>query len=297
METENTEVIENEILDSEDVVEEISDVTGEEIVEEYTPNLTYKVKDEERQFDERIASAIKSKEDEEYFRDLYTKADGLDTYKEKVTGMESQLGEYRDGFNNLYSGYEKIRTLRDNGDLRGLMGTLGVTDEQLLSYAIELAKEENLPDEQREAVRQQREASSRLGQLEKQVQEYETMLSQTRLEDEYRKLDMTLARPDVAEKANILKQKGVDLKDMVLEHGTYLTKINNGVEPTIEEAVNSTLTKYAWAFENPAQSQEQGLPVVKREPTLPKVKSAGASPAPSGPSSIEDLYKLRNQVL
>ena len=54
-------------------------------LEDYTPNTTYKIKDEEKSFNEKLVAGIKDKETEDHLRDLYTKADGLESYKQKFT--------------------------------------------------------------------------------------------------------------------------------------------------------------------------------------------------------------------
>lgn len=292
MSIENTEVIENEELSDEIGNEvEISDATGEVLSEEYTPNLTYKVKDEERQFDDRLSGVINNKESEDYFRDLYTRADGLPSYKEKVSSMEGELGEYRSGYNNLYNGYNKLRELRDSGDVRNLLGNLGVSDDQVLDYAISLAKEDTLPEEQKQLIQKEREYAARVESLEKQVHNYESVAQTTAMDNEYRQLDNELSRPDLAGQMDVLRQKGLDPKSMVLYHGTQMTSQNNGVEPTIAEAVMATLNAYA---KMPAQPEQ--VRVVQREATLPKASRASGSPADSGIRSIADIEKIRNQM-
>src|SRR5688500_3044500 len=50
-------------------------------VPQYTPNYKFKVMDEEKEFDDFLKGAIKTKEDEEKLRDIVTKAYGLDAHK------------------------------------------------------------------------------------------------------------------------------------------------------------------------------------------------------------------------
>ena len=130
-----------------------------EPAEEYVPSFTYKVKDEEKAFDERLTAIIKTKEDEDYIRELYTKADGLDSYKEKyeanngkLTEMESTLADFQEKHGVTQAFYQDIVAARDAGDHRKLMSSLGVGEDAILKYALDIAQERELPAEQRQVI-------------------------------------------------------------------------------------------------------------------------------------------------
>ena len=75
--------------------------TEESKENEYSPNYQYKFQDEMHDFDERVKSAIKSNEDEEFFRDLYTKSRGMDMYKGRFEESEKSLSENKEKYTSL----------------------------------------------------------------------------------------------------------------------------------------------------------------------------------------------------
>jgi hypothetical protein len=104
-----------------------ADETGEDSgaespTEEYTPDFKYSVKDEEKEFPKWMQEGIKSKEDEESLRDLFTKVEGLDGIKESRTKLEEDFTTYRDGVtNDIYpvldkiAEFDKANTMKDFG--------------------------------------------------------------------------------------------------------------------------------------------------------------------------------------
>ncbi len=92
--------------DSEDKKEVASEEKSEGETEEeenvYSPNYQYKFQDEMFEFDKRVQSSIKSKEDEEYFRDLYTKSSAMELMKTRADEASKEIDEWQ----NKYAGVE-----------------------------------------------------------------------------------------------------------------------------------------------------------------------------------------------
>lgn len=281
-------------IDTLDVTDEIEDDLIVES-EEYTPDFNYKVKDEEKQFDERFHDLVKSKEDEDWIRDLHTRADGMGHIKETLGTTQGELEEYRQGFNNLYGGFEKIKLQRDSGDLRPLMKTLGVTDDQLLEYAIKLAEEENLPDEQREAVRVNRESNDRISQLEKQISGYQSESSAALEQREMAELDSLVANPEYSPVFEVLKNGGRDVVSALKQHGNAMYRTTEQY-PSVSQVVDSFVKENSFLLNLAPRQEQAGMQTLNRQPTLPKVRASGSAPVEQGINSIEDLYKLRNAM-
>jgi hypothetical protein len=69
---------------------------------EYTPDFSYKIKDQDFEFPEWIREVVKSKEQEEYLRDLHTKADALEGIKESRGKIEMEFNNYKQDIDNQF---------------------------------------------------------------------------------------------------------------------------------------------------------------------------------------------------
>ena len=291
------DVTEDVVTPQEESSEIVIDQEPEEVITddgelvEYEPNFSYKVKDEERQFDERLRKVISDKETEEYIRDLYTKADGLDTYKQKLEDRESKLAEYERKVSELVNGYQQLKTLRDEGNYRKLMSSIGLDDEAVLNYASSLIEEMNMPEEQRQIIQKNREYEERMEALnnklatyESKVQSFEEISTQNLIKSQMDELQGYVNSND--DVAKVLKEKGLDLTQEVLAHGLMVTR-QTGVEPSVKEAFDAVVNKYKQFVTSP---QEAVADIVKnRAKTLPKIKASKES----GHVEVMTLDKLR----
>ena len=150
-----------ENLDNQDD-QQLPDNTEEqqEVVEtpEYEPNYGFNVKDESFEFDERIRPVITSKENEDYVRELYTKAHGLDSYKTKLEARENdynqlnaKYSEAESNFNKLKAGVEHLDNLSKN-DFGTLQQTLSISDDAVIARAVEIMELEKKSPEERQRI-------------------------------------------------------------------------------------------------------------------------------------------------
>lgn len=146
---------------------------GEAPASDYSPSYSYKVLDEERTFDPRLHGVIKSKEDEEYLRDLYTRADGLDNYKNKYSTVQTEFGSFKQTVTPVIEGFKKLKTYRDEKKYSDLFTDLGLEEDEVLNYALQVAQERALPEEQRRIIQHNRELERKQREYETKVQSYE----------------------------------------------------------------------------------------------------------------------------
>ena len=87
------------------VDEEVSEGEAKEAKEDnpYSPNYQYKFQDEMFDFDDRVKAAIKTPEDEEYFRDLYTKSRAMELMKTRAEETSSKVEEYKEKYESIES--------------------------------------------------------------------------------------------------------------------------------------------------------------------------------------------------
>ena len=275
---------------------------------EYVPSYTYKVKDSELEFDDRVKAIIKTKDDEAFVRDLYTKAGGLDAYKEKyakvegmVAELNNELAEVASAKEQLQSFVEELVELRDGGNIRKLLETIGIDEESLLKEALGVAKERELPENEKAALVAKRKYERELEELEnskrqakqseitaaekanqslmqKQLQEYEELVS-----GEHK---------DFASK---LESNGIDLFEEVTLAGRKLFASTNKV-PSMAEAIGAVQNKFKFLSATNTEQKKEVKKTVEKKVTVPQVKSGGSTPVAQQMSSLEDLQKAYNSL-
>jgi len=275
MENENEEVIDDVIEDSTiEGQDEVLDVPS------YEPDFGYSIKDEKLEFDERLRGSVKSKEDEDYIRDLYTKAGGLDEYKTKYADVESQA-------QNLIGGYEKLQSMRDGNDIRGIQKALGLTDDQILDYATALLDEDELPSEQKEVIQSNRKMQDELTDLRSKVNSFESQQSMSRKDSEVNGLKTMVSSDRYRGVNDAMAAVGHNMFDEVMMRGTHQFKVT-GQEPSVQSIVDQVASQFAYLSKE--QTTEENKQV------LPSVRGTNTAPVKSEISSLDDLRKLASQI-
>ena len=276
-------------------VAESTEDSEEPQLPQYEPNLSYKVKDEEKQFADWLASVVTDKEKEDYLRDIYTKADALEGYKEKYSKVEEEADMYYNQTQQLTAAFKAIQNFRDNQEYDKLQQALGLSDEQLVQMALARVDEQNLPPEQKEAIQMKREYERKQREYEQRMSQFEQQQAEQRIQSEINQLTSLVESEQVRPIAEAMAQRGQNFVEQVLAMGQYEYK-RTGVEPSIESVVNKIAQQNSWILEQ-AKQEVQSLPVVEKKKTLPTVNGTGATRA-SAPKirTLEDLKKLANSL-
>lgn len=261
----------------------------------YTPDYSYKFKDETRNFDERFTSAIKTKEDEDTLRDLYTRADGLDSYKDKYTGLEGKYGELETKSQSLVGGFETLQGLVDKKDMRGLAQALGLKNEDILDYSESLLDEEELPEKERQLVQQNREMTSRMAKMEQQMSGLNTQAASHDYNREKQEVETMIASEQFNPIAKGMEKMGLNVFDQVVSEGINMAN-SNGRNPTPIEVMNLVAKKYGMFAQQEEEIITNNDQLGGRQPTLPSVKGTAGSSVGKGPKSLADLYKLAESI-
>jgi len=290
---------------AEEVVEPKADEMDEGEVASYAPDFTYKVKDEVFEFDEAVREAIKSKEVEDKFRDLYTRAAGLDDYKSKYSDIESKYNEQTPQLERLIGGYKTLMSYRDDGDMDRLMSTLGVGEEALIEYVGKLLEREELPEEQKVALKQNREMEDKISYLESQMQGYQSNEAARQVEQEQQELQTLLGSEQYASGVQLLNEVGLNFQDEVVQAGKLIVAQEQRY-PSVAEAVakayeaRSPLIQRLTAQQTTQTQTEPEAPVVtekvvERQPTLPQVKGANSNKVDEV-ISFDKLREISNAI-
>lgn len=295
---------EENVMDTEDVtvedgtsdtpIEDSGDTQVETEEVEYTPNFTYKVKDEERSFDERFHGIVRSKDDEDFIRDLYTKADGLESYKTKLTEKEQAYTQLHDQASQLSQGFQTIKQHRDNGDFDKLTKAIGWKEEDLLNYAYKIAQERALPQEEQKRLQAERQRNDEVASLRAEIDTMKTSQQEKLLNQQIDQVSAEMNKyPEMYKE---FEARGTSFGEMVIALGRNY-KSMHGKDPDIGELVKTVVKQAMGAnyFDKTTQSadSEEQLPIINtRKPTLANVKQGNTNPV----DETIDMAKLRQMA-
>lgn len=290
------ELVEDSITEEEGTLDGAGDeITGADATaqsQEYTPSYKYKVLDEEKEFDTRLHGIIKSKDDEEFLRDLYTRADGLENYKQKLSMRDTEFDTYRNQMAPVVEGFKKLKAARDSGKLQDLFYDLGLDEDTVLQYALSIASERELPEQQRVAVQQNRDYERKVSELESRLSSYEESIQQERIAAQVNDLSALVSNDSVKDIREALQSSGNDLRDTVIKYGVGIYQ-TTGKEPTVQEAFNAVVNQYRALM--PRVDKQQTTQIVQQK-TLPRVKGEGGMKQAQKVLTLADLQKMADAI-
>ena len=295
----DTENVEPEIIG--DVLPQES-ITGES---QYTPNYKFKVMDDEFEFDEKIRSAITSKEVEEHLRDLYTKSHGIPKLKETIEKTKRDYDEVQSKYSRTETEYGQLREGIDKlGQLSqkdfGLFRrTMNIPEDIIIDHAEEILRYRNADsDEQRRLDQLQQEklngyqSQNEAERLRRENSEFQKF----RLQYE---LDHALGTSDISDFAKKFDTKmgGDAFKRKVVNYGaTYWNQHRQFISPA--DACKAVIGEYGVFFAdgNTAPTSQQSTTREAPKP-IPNLGSGSTvSPTMKKFKSIDDIRKLSDQM-
>lgn len=260
----------------------------------YEPNFSYKVKNDEKMFDERLQGLIKDKETEDYIRDLYTKADGLDFYKNDLDSMTKNYGELEATSQAMVQGYQRLKELRDSGDMASLAKTLKLDRDAILDYASALLEEEELPQEQRALMQENSQFKEQLATMQTQIDQFQGSSEQAAVDRDLRELHGLATSESVSPVVEAMKERGMDFVKEVVDHG-HMEFVTTGKEPTVRSAVDAIVNKYSYLNDFKQQQQQQQVEIEPPK-TLPRVKGTNSNMVSKEITSLDELKALAAQI-
>lgn len=283
LEMENEGLAEPEVTtDMGDAIEAGADESVE-VAEEYMPNFSYTHHDKEHEFPEWVRSAVQNKEQEDQLREWATATAGLPELKEKLNSRSSKSKELEEQLVNLTGGLSDIKELRDAGDLRGVFGRLGIKEEDFMKFAVELAKEDELPEEQKTFVKQKREFEAQQKDWEqRQMQEQQRQFT-NQVEDDYNRLMGTITTGKYGELNKAMAKNKINMAEEICLVGRH-HEVASGTVPAIEDCVHRVYEKYSHLLNNKPET-------VVQQATLPSLKGNNSTAVKPKVKSIEDIEK------
>jgi len=229
---------------------------------DYEPNYSYKVQDVESVFDDRFKAVIKTKEDEDFVRDMYQRAEGLKHVKDRAdkakgdyTALEKEYNAAKMEHDRVKSEHEKIVAeinhvgeLGKKGDVLGALRELGFDNEAILKAAGILVGDDAVQkdyDQKSKHIQAELKYNKQLSEQQKYRETQEQRNKELYHKNAELMLDMALTNQDVqsfSEKFSGHESvKGMSFRDAVIRQG-QMEEYNNtfiDIPTTIRNTMNN----------------------------------------------------------
>ena len=293
-----SEHVEEGDLTPEEPVIENAELSPED-TEEYTPNYSYNFKDEERSFDERLHGAIKTKEDEDYIRDLITRSEGLDDIKADRDKWKTDHGQVHEQAGLLSKGYQNMVDWREKGELDKLFTAFKLDDQAIIDYALRRAEFYEKSEEEQAKINADKSTADEVAALRAEVAGFKTERGQASVQQEIASVDVLVASEEHKPVFDALVSKGIvtnarDVTEMVIEYGMGVFQ-RTGKEPSIDQAVNQVMARYQGLVPAADLGEGNGAPA-EGKPTLPRLNGGGGKPVSRPIGSLQQLKDLAAQI-
>ncbi len=274
----------------------------------YEPNTKYKVYDQEKEFPDQLKALVKDKATEDYFRDLLSKADGLDVMKPKHQEIVGQRDQLKGEVDFFRSDINRVLTLRDKQP-HLFAAEVGITDDWIINRAKEIVNAKETPEawdqfnrtratqydsytQQQQANRVQQDASAQFVNVHQQ------------------QMSMALSQPEVSSfQAEFDKVHGPgSFQEEVRKHGYYhYERTKQGGRPENLAPMDAVKQVYEFHKKTFTQAAPQGgqqaadkggqqAPTTKRvtEKPIPNV-GKGRNVSPTG-RRFKNIKEMREYV-
>lgn len=277
------------------------------VEEAYTPNLKFKVLDQEKEFDEWIRPAV-NKENEAKIRELYEKAHGLDHVKTQRDSERTAKAQYEGQLNELMTEIQELGEIKSK-DLGMFFAKLGIPKQDVAKWVLSQAEAmeavEKLPENMKGIYNQVEEIRNQNFELQKQLQLRDSGRQAEVLQAKRAELASTLSSPDIkplVEEYDTRLGKPGQFQQLVIRHGAAEYEASGGKRMlSAEEAAKEVIQILGLKPATPSKAdggstQTQKVVTAAKPAVLPNVGSGSASPTAKAPvSSIADLRKIAKE--
>lgn len=277
----------------------------------WQPNYKVKAYDNEYEIPESFRGFI-NEQNEKEFKEVFEKAYALEGMKEKLhkTRQENEIFKKDvETFNTLRQNLSKVSKYVENGDYDMFFESLKIPEGAIQKWVLQKLQQKELPPEQQAIYNKSIEERRKLYELEQQNQalssqfeQFQELQRQQAVQQTFAQLDSVLGRSEVntlASQFDAAVGKAGAFREEVLRRAAIVYQ-TEGRDMSPEEAVQDTLRIIAWNKANGniqgAQSQGQQTQSAPK-PTLPNVQGKATSPVSKQVNSLEDLRKLRDQMM
>lgn len=269
-------------------------------------------KDEQQEHDVPawLKPMLKDAETEKEAIALLERAYGIESVKESRASVARERDEIKQKHATIENTIVDVRKTYQRGDIDGFLQKLAIPQERMLQWALDKVNYSQLPPEQQRALDERTEADRRAYAAEQQTMTLGEQIKEQSRQAKQTLLQSSLSRPDVTQFAQAFDaQAGTpgSFFEQVRATGELAWVQSEGkVDLTPDQAIEQVMKK--WAKFLPTAAPAPVTPtapavapaakvVTPPAPTvIPNVQGRTTSPMKSGPKSIEDLKKLRDQA-
>lgn len=268
-------------------------------VPDYVPNTKFKFLDQEKEFDPWMKPVL-NKETEAKVRELYQKAHGLDLIKPKYQKTRESLQDVSSKFENQNKALNKLSGYVQHNDFDSFFEALQIPEERIMKYVLEKLNQRELPPEQQNLYRQNRETRLQAETLQEQNERLRHEADSARTQAREFELNTVMSRPDV--------RSVIESFDGRLGTGRFRDEVINralahysrtGEDLTAEEAVMQTLGVFGQQA-TPSPVSTQSIPPAGKQvpnaPVIPNVAGKNTSPTKKVARSLADLRKMASEL-
>lgn len=272
-----------------------------EAAPEWKPNFEFVVKDTKHKFDDLVQPLVKTKEVEEKLRDLYSKAYGLDEVKADRQTVREKLQQAEEKYSRVETSLKTLGDYVGKGDFRSFFDALQIPREKIIRYAIEELKYAELPPEQRQVIEQEREMKQRIAAMEYENQSLQQQQANFVAQQVHNELRNELSKPEVSQIAQAYDArvgKPGAFEQEVIKRGAYYEAVHKTTVPVGQAVQEVLMLAGVQAAQQTSASQVVSGQGATKKPVIPNFNgSSGASPTKKVPNSVDDLRKIRENLL
>lgn len=260
----------------------------------YSPNHKFKAQGRELEFDDWAKSAAKDAATESKIRDMHEKAYGLDSVKQARQALQTELSDTQERLATTDRAIDTIAEYAKVKDWDSFYEALNIPKNDVLKYALELVKREQLPPEQREQWEASRTSQQELKYYQEQNATLQAEREQSLVDQRSGDLDNEISKTgnsDVALAYNNGMQDHNAFRNFVIRIGQAYAA--QGQDISAEQAVNEA-TRQLRASQpqtrlEPTAQQGKNVVPPSKKPVLPNIQGRGTSAVKSSVRSLDDL--------
>ena len=271
----------------------------------YTPDLKYRVNDQDVEFDPVFKSLIKDIETEKKVRQLYADGHGLPVIKKNYEELGKKYANTNERLGAYETGVKELGEFVQRGDFDSFLAYMKIPQEKVLQWVLDKAQYNELPVEQRQVLDAKNAAEKRAYSLEKENASSQQQYQQEAVQARQYALQLELGQPDISQFAQSFDTKlgkAGAFKDAVIKNA-HMKWVSEKVDLTPKQAIEETMRVYkAFLTPSPEPMQTdrvqptQTVETEKRKPTIPSVTGKTTSPMKSKVRSLDDLKTLHKQM-
>jgi hypothetical protein len=262
----------------------------------YQPDYKFTASDKEHEIPEMYRALIKDKETEKQIKDVFSKAYGLDGYKQKHHGLRDEYGQYKQQVAPVMKIAQELDYYYKKGDLGSYFKTLGFDDKQIMQYALEKAQQLELSPEQKRVYDEREAANRQQYMLETQFRQTQERLDSMMIQQRDVELKTVLSKPEVQSFAQAFDRRNGPnaFYNECIQWGQAKFAIT-GQDLSADQVALEIIKKFDSPMPQPMQAMPQTnqLRSPAEVPVIPNTGSGSTSPAARAFKSLDELKKYK----